>query len=83
MSKPFSEDDVNDLMLHNWVDHFRLAFHQFHTSGHCSGTELHRITEEVRPKAVVPVHTEHAEAFQTANVLVRPPVLGEPMSLAP
>ncbi len=83
MSEPFSEDDVNDLMLHNWVDHFRLAFHQFHTSGHCSGTELHRITEEVRPKAVVPVHTEHAEAFQTANVLVRPPVLGEPMSLAP
>ncbi|HEY6237996.1 MAG TPA: MBL fold metallo-hydrolase RNA specificity domain-containing protein, partial [Thermoplasmata archaeon] len=66
-----------------WVDHFGLAFHQFHASGHCSGPELHRVTEQVRPKAVVPVHTEHADAFQTPDVPVRPPVRGEPMSLAP
>ncbi|HEY6238378.1 MAG TPA: MBL fold metallo-hydrolase, partial [Thermoplasmata archaeon] len=29
MSEPFSEDDVDDAVLHRWVDHFGLAFHQF------------------------------------------------------
>jgi len=83
MSEPFSEDDVNDAVLHHWVDHFGLAFHQFHASGHCSGAELLRVTAEVRPKAVIPVHTEHAESFRNPDVPVRPPVLGEPMTLAP
>lgn len=83
MSEPFSEDDLDDEVLHNWVDHFGLAFHQFHASGHCSGSELLEVADRVAPRTLVPVHTEHPEAFAKARATVRPPVLGEPMSLRP
>ncbi len=83
MSEPFSEDDLDDAVLHNWVDHFGLSFHQFHASGHCSGSELLTVADRVAPKALVPVHTEHPEAFAKAQSPVRPPVLGEPIPLPP
>ena len=83
MSEPFSEDDVDDQVLHNWIDHFGLAFHQFHASGHCSGPELHAVGEEVRPASIIPVHTEHPEAFRSDRSAIRPPEKGEPISLRP
>ncbi|MGI0070871.1 MAG: MBL fold metallo-hydrolase [Thermoplasmata archaeon] len=81
MSEPFSEDDVDDHVLHNWLDHFGLQFHQMHASGHASGPELLEIVREVAPKAVYPIHTEHPEAFQKAGSHVRLPELSTPYSL--
>ena len=81
MSEPFSEDDVDDQVLHNWVDHFGLGFHQFHASGHCSGRELIEISDAMDPKAIVPVHTEHPEAFTQARSRVEPPEKGKPLLL--
>ena len=78
MSEPFSEDDVDDRVLHNWLDHFGLAFHQMHASGHASGPELLQIVRDVAPKAVYPIHTEHPEAFEKAGPHVRLPELGRP-----
>jgi len=34
MSEPFSEEDIQEKVLHNWLDHFGLHFHQLHASGH-------------------------------------------------
>jgi len=34
MSEPFSEEDVEDQVMHNWLDHFGMRFHQLHSSGH-------------------------------------------------
>ncbi|MCI4339052.1 MAG: MBL fold metallo-hydrolase [Thermoplasmata archaeon] len=82
MSEPFSEDDVDDRVLHNWLDHFGLAFHQMHASGHASGPELLEIVREVSPTFVYPIHTEHPEAFEAAGTPVRSPALGTPYSLA-
>ena len=48
MSEPFSEDDVDDRVLHNWLDHFGLEFHQMHASGHASGPELLEIVRGSR-----------------------------------
>jgi ribonuclease J len=76
MSEPFSEDDVDDRVMHNWLDHFGLVFHQMHASGHASATELFEIIRSVRPGAVYPVHTEHPEAFRAAVPGVRYPELG-------
>ncbi|MFI5415705.1 MAG: MBL fold metallo-hydrolase RNA specificity domain-containing protein, partial [Candidatus Lutacidiplasmatales archaeon] len=64
MSEPFSEDDVDDQILHRWLEHFGLSFHQYHASGHASGPELESIVRTLRPSTVFPVHTEHPEAFQ-------------------
>jgi ribonuclease J len=82
MSEPFSEDDVNDRVLHNWLDHFGLAFHQMHASGHASGPELLDIVRALSPKAVYPIHTEHPEAFETIGPQVHPPELGKAYLLA-
>ena len=34
-----------------------------HTSGHASWSDLKRLVEGLKPVAVVPIHTEHAEVF--------------------
>jgi ribonuclease J len=82
MSEPFSEDDVDDRVLHNWLDHFGLAFHQMHASGHASGPELLELVRAVAPRTVLPIHTEHPEAFRVAGPGVRLPELGEAYPVA-
>jgi ribonuclease J len=77
MSEPFSEDDVDDRVMHNWLDHFGLTFHQMHASGHASERELFDIVRSVHPATVYPIHTEHPEAFRAAGPGVRLPELGE------
>jgi len=81
MSEPFSEDDVDDHVLHNWLDHFGLAFHQMHASGHASGPELEAIVRSVDARAVFPIHTEHPEAFQRGGARVVLPELARPYRL--
>jgi ribonuclease J len=75
MSEPFSEDDVDDKVMHNWLAHFGLRFHQMHASGHASDAELHAIVRGVAARHVYPVHTEHPEAFETPEARVVPPEL--------
>ena len=82
MSEPFSEDDVDDRVMHNWLDHFGLAFHQMHASGHASATELFEIVRSVRPKTVYPIHTEHPEAFRPLGPIVHPPELDAPYPIS-
>ena len=73
MSEPFSEDDVDDKVLRNWLEHFGLSYHQMHASGHCSFTELGDVIRTIGPKMVFPIHTEHPEAFHsTASSIVAP-----------
>jgi ribonuclease J len=82
MSEPFSEEDVDHDVLLRWLEHFGLGYHQLHASGHCSGPELISLVREMAPKAVIPIHTEHPEAFTPAGrplVLVE---LGRPYALA-
>ena len=76
MSEPFSEDDVDDRVMHNWLDHFGLEFHQMHASGHASGSELLELIRATGARAVYPIHTEHPEAFEKAGPSVRSPELG-------
>ena len=83
MSEPFSEDDVDDRVMHNWLDHFGLAFHQMHASGHASERELFDIVRSVRPGSVYPIHTQHPEAFRAAGPGVRLPELGQAYPIAP
>jgi len=71
MSEPFSEDDVDDRVMRNWLDHFGLSFHQMHASGHASGPELLEIVRSVAPTNLYPIHTEHPEAFAPSAAAVR------------
>jgi ribonuclease J len=64
MSEPFSEEDIEDQVMHNWLDHFKLQFHQVHASGHMSKEQLVEMVNEVSPKKTFAVHTENQKLFK-------------------
>jgi len=64
MSEPFSEEDIEDQVMHDWLDHFKMQFHQVHASGHMSKNQLIETINEIQPKRVFPVHTEHQDLFK-------------------
>lgn len=60
--------------MHNWIDHFKMQFHQLHASGHISKDQLVEMVNEIQSKKVFPVHTEInkyskpiATAFKSLN----------------
>jgi len=64
MSEPFSEEDIDKELMDRWLRHFGLGFHQIHASGHCSQPHLKKIIDKIKPKQIVPVHTEYPEIFK-------------------
>ena len=77
MSEPFTDEDLEEEVLHNWLDHFGLKYHQLHASGHMSRADLREALEIVNPGKVFPVHTEGAERFKDIYDSVVPTVKGE------
>ncbi|MDO8740403.1 MAG: MBL fold metallo-hydrolase [Candidatus Woesearchaeota archaeon] len=67
MSEHFLEGEDNEEMktvLENWMKHFKINFHKAHCSGHASKQDIIKIVTEIKPKMVIPIHTENAEAFK-------------------
>lgn len=81
MSEPFTDEDLEERVLHNWLEHFGLKYHQLHASGHMSRGDLRAALETIRPGKVFPVHTEGAERFKEIYGSVQPPVRGEAYKL--
>jgi len=65
MSEPFSEEDIEDQTMHNWLSHFKIKFHQVHASGHMSKEQLIEMVKDMQPKTAFPVHTENQVLFKT------------------
>jgi len=78
-SEPFAEEDVDDKVLQNWLDRFGLIRHQLHASGHMSMREIAEMIRLIRPRTVMPVHTEHPALFTSFAPNVEQPRLGEPI----
>jgi ribonuclease J len=64
MSEPFSEEDLEDQVMHNWINHFDMQFHQLHASGHMNKEQLVSLVEQVNAERVFPVHTENQYLFK-------------------
>lgn len=64
MSEPYTEEDIEVKVLHNWLTHFGVRFHQIHASGHCPSRDLEKVVDKIQPKKLVPVHTEHPALFR-------------------
>jgi ribonuclease J len=64
MSEPFSEEDIEDEVLHNWLDHFGIQFHHLHASGHLNKEQIGSLVTKIDSKKVFPVHTENAHLFK-------------------
>lgn len=67
MSEPFSEEDIEDQVMRNWLQHFGITFHQLHASGHLNRQELINMINQIRPNRVFPIHTEQPRLFQTLS----------------
>jgi len=64
MSEPFSEEDIGTDVMNNWLRHFGLKFHQIHASGHCPSKDLVQIVNRIKPRRLIPIHTEYPELFK-------------------
>jgi ribonuclease J len=80
-SEPFEEEDVEDSVLRAWLRRFRLHHHQLHASGHASRSELEDMVRRIRPKTVIPVHTENPQMFLGLASRVEIPEVGRPIDL--
>ncbi len=76
-SEPMSEEEPEAAVMSNWLEHFKLQFHQIHASGHCSGKEIEEILQRVRPAKLFPIHSKHPELFKKFSGL-RQVILPEP-----
>jgi len=64
-SEPFSEEMMlDDKLLNNWLELFKLKRFQAHASGHASGKEIAEAIDAIKPKLLFPVHTEYPESFK-------------------
>ena len=82
MSEPFSEEDIADTVMHNWLNHFKLHFHQVHASGHMSKEQLVETVKEIQPKQAFAIHTENQQLFKTYCVCMRTIGQGKTYALA-
>lgn len=64
MSEPFSEEDVEDKVMRNWLNHFQIKSHQLHASGHMNRQELTDMIDYIKPKSIFPIHTENPNLFK-------------------
>ena len=63
-SEPFNEErEIEFDKFKNWLDHFGLPMYYIHCSGHIMPNELKRIVSQIRPRIVLPIHTEHPTLF--------------------
>jgi len=64
-SEPFNEEgELDEVRMNNWMKRFGLVRLHAHCSGHASGSDLNYIVNEIGPKILIPIHTEHPELFQ-------------------
>jgi mRNA degradation ribonuclease J1/J2 len=83
MSEPFSEEDIEDEVLHSWLDHFGIHFHQLHASGHLNKEQISNLISEIEPKRTYPVHTENARLFKRISDRVQLVERGKEYKIAP
>lgn len=63
-SEPFNEEDIEDRVMHNWLDHFKMQFCQLHASGHIDKHQLVNLIQHIKPKRLFPIHTENQQLFK-------------------
>jgi len=64
MSEPFSEEDLEDQVMQNWLNHFKMKLHQLHSSGHLNKKQLTTLINEINPRKVFPIHTQNQHLFK-------------------
>jgi ribonuclease J len=81
--EPFNPKmELSQKRMIRWLKHFKINAknsykpYQIHASGHASGPEIQEMIDRIKPKLLVPVHTEHPELFSNAAGKVHRPKKG-------
>jgi ribonuclease J len=75
--------ELSEKRMLRWLEHFKINAdnehrpYQIHASGHASGPEIQQMIDKIKPKILVPVHTEHPELFRNPAGIVEKPVKGK------
>lgn len=88
--EPFNDEmKIDEKKLMNWLNEFevyheteidedgKIQFKRAHVSGHASRPELKKLIEGLRPKILIPIHTEKPEMFRDFSVPTKIVVEGE------
>jgi ribonuclease J len=63
--EPFDmEMELDWEKVQNWIDHFGLEYGATHVSGHASGPQIGAMIDRIKPRILIPVHTQQAELFK-------------------
>ena len=64
-SEPFNEEkELSFEKLLNWLEFYGLSMIHVHASGHAGPLEIRKFLKEIRPRRVIPVHTEKPMQFK-------------------
>jgi ribonuclease J len=79
-SEAFNEEgEKEEDVIRNWTDHLGFTYHQIHASGHAPASGVRKLVGLVNAKMVLPLHTEHPEAFRSFNCSLTSPEKGKPV----
>jgi len=62
--------ELSEARMINWLKYFNINErndhepYQIHASGHASGREIQEMINKIKPKILVPVHTEKPKLFE-------------------
>jgi len=69
--EPFCEEmEIDRRRMMNWLNRYQMRLVgsddelRFHVSGHASRSALKEVVETIRPKTLIPVHSEHPDEYQ-------------------
>jgi ribonuclease J len=70
-----------DETLRLWLTHFSIKYVYCATGGHAASFEISDLVEAVRPKVVIPLHSNHPTLFDSRGIARFYPTLGETAKL--
>ncbi len=66
MCEPFNEEmDLDEKRVNNWMELFGFGEQvHIHASGHAAGNQITNMIDTIKPKQLIPVHTENVQWFK-------------------
>ena len=69
--EPFCDEmEIDEERKKHWLEHFNIKEYSAHASGHASGIEIMEMIKEIKPKNLIPVHTEKKSVFNELKIPV-------------
>ena len=70
--------EIDEKRVMNWMKLYNFGDPvQIHASGHAAGSEIRHMIESVKPKKLIPIHTENVDWFKNKYSNTEQPVLGK------